>query len=237
MLKHYPRACGALATLALALPVHAYTGAGLGDTPQDAPVVPLSHTVEQADARLAEVQAARATVDAQYGSAEQVCYSRFFVNHCLEQAREERRLALSGLRAIEVEANRFKRQVAVDKRDQELAERMKKDEEELNRRQAAPPRPHTEHAPAALVKQRQTLEQRQAEHDVRVKRQQEQEAADAGKRADNVVAFERKKVESEQRQAKVAERKAAREEKARKKAEADAKAAASTPPADGKQPH
>ncbi|MRV74866.1 hypothetical protein GJ700_24440 [Duganella sp. FT92W] len=188
-----------------------------------APEVPLTHTVEQADARLAEVAAARAKVHQQYAADEQVCNEKFFVNHCLDEAKEKRRVALSGLRAVEVEANRFKRQSAVDKRDAELAERMKKDTEEDARRAAAPQRPHIEHAATGpTAKPGLTQEQRQAEHDARERRRQQQEAQDAPKRAENVAAFEKKQVESERRRTRVAERMAERAEKARKKAEAAA---------------
>jgi len=195
----------------------------IGRPLQHAPEVPLTHSVEQADAKLAEVAAARAKVSQAYAADEQVCNEKFFVNHCLDQAKEKRRLALSGLRAVEVEANRYKRQAAVDKRDAELADRLKKDEEEEARRVAAPPKPHVEQAGAKpTAKPGLSPEQRQAEHDAKERRRQAQEAADAPKRAENVAAFEKKQAESEQRRARIAERMAERAEKARKRAEAAA---------------
>jgi hypothetical protein len=200
-----------------------------GRSPLSEPAVPPSHSVEQANARLAEVAAGRAAVEKEYAASEQVCYQKFFVNRCLDQAKEKRRVALAGWRAIEVEANHYKRQAAVDKRDAELAERLKKDAEDDARRSATPPRPHTEHAAAGpTAKPGPSLEQRQAEHDAKERRRQAQEALDAPKRAANVAEFEKKQVESERRRARVAERQAERAEKARKKAEAAAaKAAAS----------
>lgn len=199
---------------------------GIGQAPLLEPVVPRTHSVEQADAKLKEVEQARAAVTAEYAASEQVCNTRFFVNYCLDQAKEKRRVALSGLRAIEVEANRFKRQHAVEQRDRELAERLKKDDEELARRAAAPQPPRVERDPAKpAAKPGPSLDQRQAAYDAKVKRQQEKDAAEAGKRAQNVAEFDKKKADSERRQAQVAEKKAAREEKARQRA-AEAEAAA-----------
>lgn len=109
-------------TLALALAI----GAGvLGcaahqPAPESVPV-PASSSVQQADARLAEAALGRAIVEARFAEREQICYAKFFVNHCLDQAREERRNALAGLRAIEIEASHFKRADAVEQRDLALA--------------------------------------------------------------------------------------------------------------------
>ncbi len=221
MPKQYLRTVAA-ATVLLSLS-GAAAAQDIGRPVLHAPDVPLTHTVEQADARLAEVAAARARVNQEFAADEQVCNHRFFVTYCLDQAKEKRRLALAGLRAVEVEANRFKRQAAVDKRDAELAERLKKDAEEDARRAAAPQRPHTEHAPAGpTAKPGLSLEQRQAEHDAKERRRQAQEAAEAPKRAENVAAYEKKQAESEHRRARVAERMAERADKARKRAEAAA---------------
>ncbi|MBY0241619.1 MAG: hypothetical protein K2X55_20135 [Burkholderiaceae bacterium] len=214
----------------------------IGRPLQHVPDVPLTHSVEQAEAKLAEVAAARAKVNQAYAVDEQVCNDKFFVNNCLDDAKEKRRLALSGLRAVEVEANRYKRQAAVDKRDAELADRLKKDAEEEARRIAAPPKPHVERAAAApAAKPGLSAEQRQAEHDAKERRRLVQEAADAPKRAEKVAAFEKKQAESEQRRARIAERMAEQEEKARKraeaaaaKAEASAAAAAKSAAKDGK---
>lgn len=220
MSKHFlPVALGATFVFSLSCAA----AQDIGSPVLNEPAVPLTHSVEQADARLAEVAAARDKVNREFAADEQVCNGKFFVNHCLDQAKEKRRLALAGLRAVEVEANRYKRQAAVDKRDAELAERMKKDEEEDARRSAAPQKPHAEHAATGpTAKPGLSQEQRQAEHDAKERRRQAQEAADAPKRAENVEAFEKKQVESEHRRTRVAERMAERAEKNRKKAEAAA---------------
>lgn len=218
-----------LAVMAAVLAAAPAQAQKIGQEPLGAPTVPQSHSIEQADARLAEVARNRAAVEAEYSTSEQVCYTKFFVNNCLDDAKEKRRLALSGLRAIEVEANYFKRKFTVDQRDRDLAERMKKDEEELAHRvetaAATPPHVAREGAKPA-PKSGMTQAQRQAAHDAKVKAQQAQEAAAAPQRAENVAAFEKKKAESEKRQAEVAAKKAAKEEKLRKQqADAAAKAA------------
>ncbi|WP_377701346.1 hypothetical protein [Pseudoduganella sp. UC29_71] len=225
MAKYFNLAAAALLAAA-AMSASAPAAQQIGQAPVGEPAVPQSHSVEQADARLAEVAKGRAAVEAEYAAAEQVCNAKFFVNYCLDGAKEKRRAALAGLRAIEVEANHFKRKYAVDKRDAELAERMKKDEEELARRVQNPPAPHAEREPAKpAAKPGPSLEQRQAEHDAKVTAQAAKDAAEAPKRAAAVAAFEKKKAESEKRQADIAAKKAAKEEKARKR-QADAAAQA-----------
>ncbi|SFV06991.1 hypothetical protein [Pseudoduganella namucuonensis] len=226
MAKHDKRVACAMMVAALATLAGMAQAQNMGQAPLLEPVVPRTHSVEQADAKLKEVEQARAAVGAEYAASEEVCNTRFFVNHCLDQAKEKRRAALSGLRAIEVEASRFKRQHAVEQRDRELADRLKKDEEELARRAAAPQPARAEREPAKpAAKPGPTLDQRQAAYEAKVKRQQEKDAAEAGLRAQNVAEFEKKKADSERRQAQVAEKKLAREEKARKRA-AEAEAAA-----------
>jgi colicin import membrane protein len=209
----------------------------IGQAPQGAPGVPVSHSIEQADATLAQVARDRAAVQQRYAQDEQVCYGKFFVNHCLDQAREKRRAALAELRAVEVEANHFKRKDAVERRDAELAERARKDEQEQAARAAQPPRPArapADETPAPAPKGGPTLEQRQAAHDAQEQRREAEQAAGASRRAANVAAFERKQQESAARQAAIAKkrqeagaRRAAREEAERKKAAAAAAAAAS----------
>lgn len=207
----------------------------IGQAPQGAPRVPVTHSVEQADATLAQVARERVAVHARYAQDEQVCYGKFFVNRCLDQARERRRVALADLRAAEVEASHFKRQDSVNKRDAELAERARKDEEEQAAR-AAQPRPAKTPVPADGVPQSApkagpSLAERQAGHDAREQRHAAEQAAGAAQRAANVAAYERKQRESAERKAVIARKKqeagarrAAREEAERKKAEAAASA-------------
>jgi hypothetical protein len=179
-------------------------------------------SVEQADAALVKVAKDRAAVHEQFAASERECSTKFFVNNCLDKAKEKRRAALATLRATEVEANHFKRADSVAKRDADLAERARKDADEAALRAAQPPKPpHEEKAePPAPTGPR--VADREAAYEARMKRIEQQQAAEAGKRAANVAAFEQKKAESERRQAEVARKKAENEAKAKRKAQADA---------------
>ena len=186
-----------------------------------APRIPETHSIEQADARLAQVKKDREVVEAEFNASEALCYDKFFVNACIDKAKEQRRLRLAELRQVEVEANYFKRRNAVEVRDRELEERAQKDAAEAayNAAHPKPPKPNPELKPApkpAAV----SVQQRQAEHDAREHARAAQEAADAPKRAAKSAEFERKKAESEKRQAEVKAKVAEKEEKKRRAAEA-----------------
>lgn len=195
-----------------------------------APAVPQTHTVEQADDKLRQVKQERDAAENEFHSAEQVCYKKFFVNACLDEAKEKRRARLAQLRGIENEANYFKRRHSVETRDRELEGRAQKDAaEEAHRAEKAAvehkdPAGHAPPKPAAV-----SLDQRAAEHAAREKQRAAQEAAEAPKRAARVAEFERKKAESEKRQAEVAKKKADKEAQRRRRAESEAAKAAGKP--------
>ena len=186
-----------------------------------------TQSVEQADATLAKVEQERARVEAVFADSERDCYTRFFVNACLDQAKEKRHGELTRLRALEVEANHFKREDSVKRRDAELAERARKDAEEQAARQAAEPKP-VKVAPDETPKARPSgpsSAEREAQHEARVKRQEAEDAANAGKRAANRAAFEKKAEESQRRQAAVARKKEEAEQKRAAQEEAERKKA------------
>ncbi|MFB9288743.1 hypothetical protein ACFFTM_10285 [Pseudoduganella plicata] len=190
--------------------------------------VPPAETVEQADTRLAQVKEERAAAEREFATQEAVCYTKFFVNNCLDKAKEQRRLRLSELRAIEIDASHFKRKHAVDERDRELEQRARKDAEDAAKNAAKPPAPKADPAdkprPRPLAK---TPAQRQAEHDARVRERAAQEAAGAGERARKVEQFQAKQAESKERQEEIARKQAERAaRKAKREADAAAKAAA-----------
>jgi colicin import membrane protein len=198
--------------------------------PREVPPPPVT-SVAQADQQLAAVARERAAIEARFAERERICYDKFFVNRCLDEAKEHRRSALAAQRAIEVQAERFKRQAAVDERDRKLAEADKRYREEEARLAAQPPQP-TRTVEEAPPPRAPTVPKRIAERDARLKAVQAKEAADAPKRAKNVRDFERRKVESEEHQRDVARKKAERAAKAAKKAEEDkAKAAKTANPA------
>lgn len=210
-----------LAAMALAAPVRAET--------RDAPIVVVpTQSVSQADATLDRVTRERAAVEDTFAAEEKVCSEKFFVNNCLDQSKEKRRVALAQLRAQEVEAEHFKRAASVAKRDADLAERARKDAEEFARREAKPAKPaRTEEqlAPRAAPKPGKTLAEREAEHAERLRSDAAETAAGAGERAANVAAFEKKQADVVRRQEQVAKRLEERRAKAAARAAADKKKA------------
>jgi len=185
-------------------------------------------SVAQADQRLAAVAKERAAIEARYAEREAVCYEKFFVNKCLDEAQERRRTALSAQRAIEVEAERYKRRVKVEERDRAMA----KAEAEYQAQEAAlaaqPPAPPRE--PSALPPPRP----RAANERQKQRGREDAERLSATERAANVKDFEERKRKSEERQKEVARRMAEREAKAAKRAEEEAKAKADAAAAAGK---
>ena len=67
------------------------------------PQVPPTVTMAEADAKLKQVSSERAAAESAYAARELVCYDRFFVNNCLDKAKETRRITLMRLRAIEAD--------------------------------------------------------------------------------------------------------------------------------------
>jgi hypothetical protein len=184
--------------------------------PREVPPPPVT-SVAQADQQLAAVALERKAIEARFAEREHVCYDKFFVNNCLDEAKERRRSALAAQRAIEVQAERFKRQAIVEERDRNLAEAERRFKEQEARLAAEPPRPAPEPMPVPPPR-KPTAPQRVAERDARLRAQQQQEAANAGKREQNVRDYEARKAQSEERQRKVAERKAEKAAKAAKEA-------------------
>ena len=115
--------------------------------PNVTPSVPLTHSVEQAQRKLEESRLERAAVEARFSAAEQVCYTKFFVNNCLDAAKEKRREALAYVRAVEVEAEYFVRKAEVEERDRKLAQSAKEFAEAEAKFAAQPPAPDTPPAP------------------------------------------------------------------------------------------
>jgi colicin import membrane protein len=182
------------------------------------PQAPASTSVADADRKLAEAARTRTAAEAAFVASEQACYARFFVNNCLDAAREQRRATLARVKAIEVEAERYKREVAAAEHDRELAESERKFREEEARvaAEAAKPAKTTSELPPSRAAN--TID-RAAAHAQRMKQLEARERAEAGKRAANFSAYEQRKKESEARQREIAEKKA----KAKAEAEASEK--------------
>lgn len=185
-------------------------------------------SVPEADAALSEAAAERSEIEARYVVEEQACHPNFFTTSCIQKAKDRRRIALAALRAIEIEANAFKRKARVAERDQALVERLEKDERQRQERESRVPA--AEPAPAA-VNIEEPVQKAQPTNDLAtektlpreksqppaVKRQIAEDPISAEKRAANIAAYEKKKREALERQQKVAQRKAEKEQKRKEK--------------------
>lgn len=188
--------------------------AGCGSEPvvSGGPANAPSTSAQQANQRLASVEKERAAIEARFSAREQECYRKFFVNHCLDEAKERRRTALAAQRAIEIEAEHYLRKAKVDERDRAMAEAEANYREEEARLAAQPPAPPRQESEAPPPKPAPVSE-RIAKHNAKMQQEQARQQAEAAKRAANVKAYEERKRESEERQRKVAKRKAEKETK------------------------
>lgn len=84
----------------------------------------------QAEQALRDARAERTQVDMLYERHARDCRDVFFMTACLNNAKEQRRTALDQIKAIEVEANTYKRQLRVQARDDGIEERKRMREAE-----------------------------------------------------------------------------------------------------------
>lgn len=177
------------------------------------------HSVETAELALAEVGKERAQVEQRFAVEKNACFSRFFASSCEQDAKERRRAAIEKLKAVEVEANAFKRQARVDERDQALEEKRVQDEKDRQERMLQlEMNPRTPRAEASTKKNETdanraaaTVTDRKAQHEAKLKRIEADEAANAQKRAENTAAYQKKVQEAQARQKEVENRKAEKE--------------------------
>lgn len=205
----YPLACSPIVRAALLLAVGALSACSNVLLPRNVQhVAPPSHSLAEADARLEQVAQRRAAIEAGYSASEQVCYTKFFVNNCLDRAKENRRAELAAVRAVEIEAEHYKRKARVDERDRALAQALKQGEAEAAAR-AANPRPVRAEEPAPPPRPGATQVKREQAQAEKRKRLAEKDTAAAARRAEHVARAEEKRQESERRQARRAARRAA----------------------------
>lgn len=179
--------------------------------PADTPLIAAPADVAAADAALAKAARDRVALEAEYAHSEALCYERFFVNSCLDEAKEKRREGMVVVRATEVTMERYKRQAAVDARDREVAKSEAEFQAEEAARAAEPPRPpRAEPEAAPSAPSRISLAERRARQAAKLRQIAEKEKAEAGIRAAKVAAFEKKKQDSARRQAEIAAKKAAK---------------------------
>lgn len=186
--------------------------------PHDPPVrEPAIHSVAEADRIEAASALERARAEARFADSEVLCYQKFFVNACLDDAREVRRAALAPVRAAEIATARYKREASVLQRDRELAEAEAAYQSKLKQAQAdaaaAPPAAPAEPALPSAVKEKKpglTQEQRIARREAREQQAAKRQRQQAARRADNAAALEAKRKESEERVRRVEQKKAAK---------------------------
>ena len=94
------------------------TVAGCATSPDDAEAAAAAQATQAAPADPARAEAMRAQADTLERNAEQrfvreeaACYDRFWVNHCLDRARERRLADVREARALNIEARRIERAV------------------------------------------------------------------------------------------------------------------------------
>jgi len=190
---------------------------------------PATTSAAQAEERLAAVAKERAAIEARYADREATCYDKFFVNRCLDEAREVRRAALVTQNAIEIEAAHYLRRLKVEERDKAIAESEAAYQAEEAALAANPPSTKTAEG-AALPPPRKPGEAR-ARSNQRAQDNAANAEKSAAERAANVAAYEERRRKSEERQKEVARRVAEREAGAARRAAEEAKKAAGSQPA------
>ncbi|WP_157691729.1 hypothetical protein [Noviherbaspirillum autotrophicum] len=183
-------------------------------------------SVEAAEQALVDAAKERAEVEQRFLAEKNACLSRFFASSCEEGAREQRRAALEGLKAVEVEANAFKRRERVIERDRALEEKRVQDEKERQERmrqqdeRAAQPRAQAEPRQNAekAVQAEARSSDRQARHQEKLRRIEADEAANAQKRANNIAEYQKKVQAAQAHQQEVERRKAEKEREAQQRA-------------------
>lgn len=188
--------------------------------PNITPVIEPSTSVADAERKLREVAVERKRTEAEFAASEQVCYAKFFVNNCLDAAKEKRRSALAYLNAVEVEAEYYQRKAEVEARDREVAKAVKQFEADERARALEPDPPARVEAAPAPAPPKPTLASRKASQAAKLARHQAEQAIKAAQRAEKARELDALKAESARRLKKVEEKKA---EKAAKAAAQEAK--------------
>ena len=167
-----------------------------------------------------------------YAVAQHDCYSRFFVNDCLDKARDAMRVEKGDIRTARLALSDERRSDRARKRDQDeaaarqrdLAEAPQRAQNEQRNRAAfdAKQQQHAEQAArrgddAALrANNVAAYDKKQADHQALIDEAHRNAAADAEKRAQNVSRFDQKQKDAADRQAQLVERQRQAQERAAK---------------------
>lgn len=178
---------------------------------------------ESADRALAEAVQQRAIIEDRFARDQRDCYPKFFTTSCLDDAKERRRIALGQVRAVEVEANTYKRRARVLERDKALAERRAQEESEAPLRMKAQPEAEASAANKASASgpeakagnaasaSNETANKPARRHEAKRKSVKTAEQIDAKKRAENIAEYDKKVQDATARQREIAARKAEKE--------------------------
>lgn len=173
---------------------------------------------ERADQAIKDVEQSRLRVQARFEAQQQACYPKFFTTSCLNKVTEQRRVDLSAIRPIELEANSYIRHARVAERDRRLEESAKAREARNAERSSVPvpeitdmPRQQQGLSDAQRAARAQEHAEKNAERAERERQRKASAESDARQRARNVERYEEKVRESEERQREVARRKAEKE--------------------------
>jgi colicin import membrane protein len=197
-------------------------------------------SLEQANNALSEGAKTREQILARHAQAERVCYTRFVVTPCLDEAREVRRKGLAAVRLIEVEAARFKRQTSLQEQNKSLEERRRAAEldapdrllraQEFEKSQIQKEKSLAEkekqQANKAPIDELAIERQREDDHEEKLEKQRSKDEADVGKRAKNIANYEKKQQAAKLR---LAEYEAKKKEREAKNAAKAARATTQTP--------
>lgn len=181
-------------------------------------------TVELATQALSDAKTRREMVEQDYLRAQGVCFDKFFMTACTDRGKEQRRIALAEVRAVEVEANYINRRDRAEQRDKALAERTAQEQAEAPQRlldQQVREKAAALKAADRAKNDRKVQEtaqrevgidpqSRQRAFDFKAGQQQAAELDSQAQRAANVTVFEKKQSETAARQKQIAERKAAK---------------------------
>ncbi|RDK11058.1 hypothetical protein [Cupriavidus lacunae] len=166
----------------------------------------------------------RAWTNYRFAAAERECYGKFFVNHCIDKAKEAQREELLVLRKRELEVGEAERAHRAAERDREQALRRAEFEASQPQRAASE---QTSREAFEKKQQEQQLrdaqrqgeapqraantqayEKKQSDYDARMQEAQQKGAEQARQRQENVKAYEAKQRDLEQRQKELEERRA-----------------------------
>lgn len=185
-------------------------------------------TIEAADQATIDLGQERLRVEAKFAEEERACYGKFFTTSCLDAAKEKKRLAMNEIRAVEVEANAFKRRDRVAKRDEELEKKRAENEARTQKEAKTPQSPasptskadqHDANAQQGPASRAVPVDDRLGRFQAQKAKREAKEAAEAQKRAENVKKYEKKQRESEERQRSIAAKQAEKAQKAKKESD------------------